>query len=43
MMRKKPGIDPRTLMLAIAIGFLEFAIVATWLVSDSAVSVWLSR
>ena len=40
-MREKPGIDPRTLILGLAILVLETAIVALWIVDDATISSWL--
>jgi hypothetical protein len=40
-MPKKPGLDPRTLVLGVAIGVLEISIVALWLVDDATISAWL--
>jgi hypothetical protein len=37
----KPGINPRTLLLAAAVGALELAILVGWLVKDAEVSAWL--
>ena len=40
-MRKKPGLDPRTLILGAALLVLEAAIVALWVVDDATISAWL--
>lgn len=42
-MRRKPGIDPRTLLLGCAVGLLELAIIALWIVDDPTVAAWLGR
>ena len=45
-MDRKPGMHPHTVALTVAIGLVEVAIVALWLVSDAEVATflnWLTR
>ena len=41
--KRKPAIDPRTVALTVAIGLLEIAIVALWMLPDALVASWFLR
>ena len=42
-MKRKPAIDPRTVVLACAVGLVELAIVVAWWLPDSLVASWCLR
>lgn len=45
-MNRKPGIDPRSLAMMLAIGALEVSIVVLWLMKDAEVATalaWITR